>query len=382
MSTMPKANIGIVGGGIGGVATAVALHRAGIDATVYERAPQLREVGAGMMLWPNATRVLRGFGLLGDVLARSGSSTHFLVRASSGAVLMNIALGKLDAPAICMRRSDLLTVLLAALPPGCVRLGHELNKLEQSRDKVRISFADGLVAEHDAVIGADGIRSRVRSELFGHSDPIYRGYTVWRGVVRYHGGAILPGANSETWGAGKRFGILNTGQGKFTWYAAVNVPPHHLDAPAGRKRELQKAFLSWHQPIADLIAATNDDEIMKNGAYDLVPLRRWGQGRVTLLGDAAHPCTPNLGQGGCMALEDAAVLAKCFDQETPPEVALRRYETLRRQRTRHIQQRSRLMGEIAQWENRIVVAGRRVVTGLLPARLFAHNLRKVYAYEI
>ncbi len=251
----------------------------------------------------------------------------------------------------------------------------------QSLPCIWISFECGLVEEHDAVIGADGIRSRVRSELFGHSDPIYRGYTVWRGVVRYDGGAILPGANSETWGAGKRFGILNVGEGKFTWYATVNVPPDHLDGPGGRKRELQEAFLGWHEPIADLIAATNDDEIMKNGAYDLVPSRCWGEGLVTLLGDAAHPCTPNLGQGGCMALEDAAVLAKCFDQETPPEVALRRYETLRRQRTRHIQQRSRLMGEIGQWENRIFVAGRRVVMGLLPARLFEHNLRRVYSYE-
>jgi 2-polyprenyl-6-methoxyphenol hydroxylase-like FAD-dependent oxidoreductase len=382
ISSMPKTNIGIVGGGIGGVAAAVALHQAGIDATVYERSPQLREVGAGMMLWPNATRVLRGLGLLEDVLARSGSSTHFLVRASSGAVLMNIALGKLDVPALCMRRSDLLTVLLGTLPPGSIRLGHKLDKLEQSKEKVRLSFAGGLVAEHDAVIGADGIRSRVRAELFGPSDPIYRGYAVWRGVAPYDGHAIFPGANSETWGAGKRFGILNTGPAMFTWYAAVNVPPHHPDGRVGRQRELQEAFVGWHEPIADLIGATNDDQIMKNGAYDLVPLRRWGERRVTLLGDAAHPCTPNLGQGGCMALEDAAVLAKCFALETEPEFALRRYETLRRTRTRHIQQRSRLMGEIAQWENRIVVAGRRVVTGLLPAGLFEHNLRRVYSYEI
>jgi 2-polyprenyl-6-methoxyphenol hydroxylase-like FAD-dependent oxidoreductase len=253
--------------------------------------------------------------------------------------------------------------------------------LEQSRNKVSISFEGGLVEEHDAVIGADGIRSRVRSELFGHSEPIYRGYTVWRGVARYDGGAILPGANSETWGAGKRFGILDVGQGKFTWYATVNVPPGHFDAPRGRKRELQAAFQGWHEPIADLIALTDNDKIMKNGAYDLSSLRRWGQGLVTLLGDAAHPCTPNLGQGGCLALEDAAVLAKCFDQVTSPDVALRRYELLRRRRTRHIQQRSRLMGEIGQWENRIFVAGRRLVTGLLPARLFEHNLRRVYSYE-
>jgi 2-polyprenyl-6-methoxyphenol hydroxylase-like FAD-dependent oxidoreductase len=379
---MAEANIGIVGGGIGGIAAALALHQAGINATVYERAPRLREVGAGMMLWPNATRVLRSFGLLEDVLAHSGSSTHFLVRTSSGLVLMNIALGKFDVPAVCMRRSDLLAVLLAALPQGSIRLGHTLNKLEQSRDKVKISFDDGVVAEHDAVIGADGIRSRVRTELFGNSDPIYRGYTVWRGVARYDGSAIVSGANSETWGAGKRFGILNTGPGKFTWYAAVNVPPDHLDAPGGRKHELQEAFRGWHEPILDLISATNDDEIMKSRAYDLLPLRHWGAGRVTLLGDAAHPCTPNLGQGGGMALEDAAVLAKCFKRETLLEVGFRRYEALRRQRTRHIQQRSRLMGDIAQWENRIVVAGRRVVTGLLPAKLFEHNLRRVYSYDI
>ena len=335
-----------------------------------------------MMLWPNATRVLRNLGLLEDVLAHSGSSTHFHVQASNGAVLMNIALGEFDVPAICMRRSDLLSVLLAKLKPGSIRLGQTLARLEQSSDQARISFQSGLAAEHDAVIGADGIRSRVRSELFGHSDPIYRGYMVWRGVANYDGGAIMPGANSETWGAGKRFGILNTGKSKFTWYAAVNVPSNNPDGPGGRKRDLLEAFTGWHEPIRDLIAATSDHEIMKNGAYDLVPLRRWGAGRVTLLGDAAHPCTPNLGQGGGMALEDAAVLAKCLSRETDLMAALRHYEDLRRHRTRHIQQRSRLMGEIAQWENRIVVAGRRAVTGLLPARWFEYNLRRVYSYEV
>lgn len=382
ISTSLEPSIGIVGGGIGGVATALALRQVGIDAVVYEKAQQLGEVGAGMMLWPNATRVLRGLGLLPDVLARSGSSTHFLVRATSGTVLMNIALGEFDVPAICMRRSDLLTLLLSALPAQNIRLGHTLSKLEQSSDEVSITFECGLVAKHDAVIGADGIRSRVRSQLFGRSEPIYRGYTVWRGVAPYDGDAISPGSNSETWGIGKRFGILKVGPDKFTWYAAANVPPNHVDAAIGRKRELLEAFSGWHEPIADLIEATEDNEIRKNGAYDVAPLRRWGEGRVTLLGDAAHACTPNLGQGGGMALEDAAVLAKCFARETSPVVALRRYENLRRQRTRHIQHRSRLMGEIGQWESRLFVTGRRVVTGLLPARLFEHNLRRVYSYEI
>jgi 2-polyprenyl-6-methoxyphenol hydroxylase-like FAD-dependent oxidoreductase len=377
----PARSIAIIGGGIGGVAAAVALRQAGIEATVYERAPQMREVGAGMMLWPNATRVLREMGLLEDVMTRAGASSHFLVRASDGKVLMNIALGRFDVPAICVRRADLLSVLLSALQPKQVRLGHEFHHLEQSSDQVRIHFADGTVKEHDAVIGADGIRSRVRRELFGAADPIYRGYSIWRGVARYEGSAIGAGTNSETWGVGKRFGILDIGQGKFTWYATLNVAAHHADAPGGRKREIEPAFAGWHEPIANLIAATNESEILKNGVYDNAPVRRWGEGRVTLLGDAAHSCTPNLGQGGCMALEDALVLAKCVAKQNSIEPALRRYESLRYSRTRHIQQRSLLMGHVGQWENRLIVGGRKVVTKLLPARLFEHNLRKVYSYE-
>ena len=375
-------NIGIIGGGIGGVAAAVALRQLGIEATIYERTPALREAGAGMMLWPNATRVLRELNLLEAVQSRSGPNEQFLVRTSQGRTLMNIALGEFDVPAVCIRRADLLAVLCAAVPGGCIRLGCDLDSLKQDRGKVRVRFKNGFEAAHDAVIGADGIRSRVRSLLLGEVPPVYRGYMIWRGLARYDGRAIPQGSNSETWGAGQRFGILNTGHGRFTWYAAVNGPEDGIDAPRGWKRELCEMFRHWHQPIGDLLDGTEHAEILKNPAYDLVPLRRWGSGRVTLLGDAAHPCTPNLGQGGCMALEDALVLAKCLARLSNTEAALRRYEALRMPRTRHIQQRSRLMGRIGQCENLLVVAGRHLVTSLLPSTLFQYNLRRVYSYEI
>ena len=378
---MSVVNIGIIGGGIGGVAAAVALHQVGIDAVVYERAPVLREAGVGMMLWPNATRVLRDLGLLDQLVARSGPNTHFLVRARDGGVLMNIALGQFDVPALCARRADLLAVLIDALPPERIRLGSAFHHLEQIGDKVRIYLADGVVKEHDVVVGADGIRSRVRSELFGASDPIYRGYTVWRGMASYEGYAGKTGDNSETWGAGHRFGILNTGHARFTWYATANVPSNHPDASCGRKYELLQMFAGWHSPIPELIEATDDASFLKNGAYDLAPLRRWGDRRVTLLGDAAHPCTPNLGQGGGLALEDALVLAKCLERRTSLEEALRTYESLRRRRTAHIQQRARLMGRVGQWQSRVFVTARQAVTSVLPARLFEHNLRRVYSYQ-
>ena len=378
---MGAESIGIVGGGIGGVATAVALHQFGFNAVVYERSARLHEVGAGMMLWPNATRVLQELGLLEDVLARSGRNTNFLVRTSSGEILMNIALGKFDVPAVCMRRADLLSVLLTALPQECLRLGCELQRLKQQRNKVRLYFKDGRMEEHDAVVGADGIRSQVRSELFGISDSIYRGYMVWRGLARYEGAAITPGFNSESWGTGKRFGILNTGHRRFTWYATANEPSHHVDAHCGRKTELQKLFAGWHEPIADFLETTDEGEILKNGARDCAPLQQWGIGMVTLLGDAAHPCTPNLGQGGCMALEDALVLAKCVERETFLQGALRRYESLRFHRTKHIQQRSLLIGHIGQWQNGLFVTGREMVTRMLPAKLIERNLRRVYSYR-
>jgi 2-polyprenyl-6-methoxyphenol hydroxylase-like FAD-dependent oxidoreductase len=376
---LDKLNIGIIGGGIGGVAAAVALHRAGIDATVYERASELREVGAGMMLWPNATRVLKELGLLEKIAALSGPSRHFLVRASAGMILMDIGLGRFDVPALCTRRCDLLDALLSALP-GRVCLGHDFAYFEPREHCVRVHFKGGAAsAEHDFIIGADGIRSCVRSQLLGVHEPIYRGYTVWRGLARLKG-SVPTGSNSETWGRGKRFGILNTGGDRFTWYATANTDSRHIDSSEGRQGELLRMFAGWHEPVEGLIAATDEDAILKNGAYDLAPLKRWGQGRVMLLGDAAHPCTPNLGLGGCMALEDALVLAKSFCKEPTPELALRRYESLRRRRTRHVQQRSLLMGHIGQWENRLMASGRRMVTSMLPATMFERNLRRVYSY--
>ncbi len=377
----PKLNIGIIGGGIGGVAAAVALQRAGIDATVYEEGlPELREAGAGMMLWPNATRVLKELGLLATVAASSGPNRNFLVRSSAGAILMDIDLGRFEVPALCTRRSDLLDALLSALP-GRVCLGHDLAHFEPREHCVRVHFNGGAAcAEHNFVIGADGIRSRVRSQLLGVHEPVYRGYTVWRGLARIEG-ALPTGSNSETWGRGQRFGILNTGGDRFTWYATANTGSGHVDSSQGRQSELLRMFAGWHDPVETLSSRRRTGmNILKNGAHDLAPLKRWGQGRIMLLGDAAHPCTPNLGLGGCMALEDALVLAKSFCREPTPESALRRYELLRRRRTRHVQQRSLLMGNIGQWENRVMAGGRRVVTSMLPAKLFERNLRRVYSY--
>jgi 2-polyprenyl-6-methoxyphenol hydroxylase-like FAD-dependent oxidoreductase len=173
-------SIGIIGGGIGGVAAAAAFDKFGVHVTVYERAPRLQESGAGMMLRPNATRVLKNLGLLDDIAARSGTTHHFRVRANCGQVLVDIPLGDFHVPALCTRRADLLASLQSAVSAERILYGRDFTYLETKKSKIRVHFADGSVAEHDAVVGADGIRSRVRGQLFGIVEPRYRGYTRLR----------------------------------------------------------------------------------------------------------------------------------------------------------------------------------------------------------
>ena len=381
---MPRGapDVAMVGGGIGGIAAALALHRRDIAVTVYEQAETMREAGSGLMLWPNGSRVMRELGLLEAVLACSGASTRFAIRDAGGAVLRNIPLGRFDAPALCIRRADLLAVLLAAFPADRIRLNHRLTRLRAETEGVRLEFGSGASAIHGAVIGADGLRSQVRTALFGEIAPVYRGYTIWRGVAPYDGTGIERGCNSETWGPGQRFGVLDTGGGRFTWYATANLPAGTPDRPAGRKAELLARFNRWHAPIAQVIEQTPETAILKNGAYDLPVLRRWGRGRVSLLGDAAHPCTPNLGQGGCMALEDALALAQCLTEDAPIESSLRKYEALRRTRTRRVQQRSRLLGSLGQWEDDILVAARRWLTRTIPTSCLERALSEIYAFRV
>ena len=377
---MAKISVGIIGGGIGGISAAVALRHCGIKAVVYERAGKLREFGAGMMLWANASRVLNELGLLNKVIAVSGQTNNFYVRKSSGEILLKIATGDFDVPSVCVPRADLLSILVSVIPPEQIKTGHEFNHLTQTADKVRVEFTNGAAAEHDILIGADGVYSRIRKEIFGFRQPIYRGYMVWRGIGYYAGSEMPPDSSSETWGKGRRFGILNTGNKSLTWYATANIPADHRDSGSGRKAELLEMFAGWHLPINELINSTPDEIIMKNGALDHTSTRNWVVGRIALLGDAAHACTPNLGQGGGMAIEDALVLAKCLQTETSVGTALHLYEKRRISRTRHIQQRARMIGKIGQWENSVFVAGREIAANLLPAKIFEFNLRRTYSY--
>src|SRR5690242_2085707 len=288
--------IAIIGGGIGGLTAALALRQAGFQPEIFEQAPVLLDVGAAIALWPNAMRILDRLQLTGNIVAHAGTMDEIRWLDQNGHLINRVRIKQNSAPAVALHRADLQHILQHALPQASLHLGHTLIDQQQSGDHIVAKFANGDSHEADFLIGADGIHSRVRAQFIDDGNPIYRGYTVWRGISPRIPSAIPPATAIELHGRGQRFGIGPVGLGRTGWWATVN-DDHSTDA-------LCELFADWYGPVRELIEATPRSSILKTAALDRPPSRKWGTGRMTLLGDAIHPPTPNLGQGGCLAMED------------------------------------------------------------------------------
>jgi 2-polyprenyl-6-methoxyphenol hydroxylase-like FAD-dependent oxidoreductase len=277
-----------------------------------------------------------------------------------------------------MHRADLLAVLASHVSPQQQHLDHECIGFVQDAAGVTARFTNGEVVRGDVLIGADGLRSVVRAQLFGDAPARYAGYTAWRAVVRFDHPGIVP---CESWGRGRRFGIVPMGDGRVYWYATQNAAEGGRDSVGQAKQNLAQLFRGWHDPVEALIESTGDSAILRNDIYDREPLPRWSENRVTLLGDAAHPMTPNLGQGGCQAIEDAVVLAACLARSDHVDSGLRDYQDRRIPRTSGIVLQSRRIGEMAQWENPLLCFMRNVTVRAVPSRMKARQIASVAIYE-
>jgi 2-polyprenyl-6-methoxyphenol hydroxylase-like FAD-dependent oxidoreductase len=371
----------IIGGGIGGLAAALALRREGFEPAVYERAPALLEVGAAIAVWPNAFRVLERLGLGETLHARAGRIRRARWLGRAGREYNQFTFPETGAPAVALHRADLQGALLRELPKESVQLGKSFVSFEVEREEVRARFEDGTEAACDVLVGADGLHSRVRAQLLGEGAPVYRGYTVWRGVARLEHAALHAGTASEIYGEGRRFGIGPVGLGRTGWWATANEPEAVSESAAEHAQKLLRLFEGWCAPVCELIEATPSETILRNAAYDRPAAARWGEGRVTLLGDAVHPMTPNLGQGGCVAVEDAAVLARCLGKYVDAQTALRIYESRRRARAERIARYSRLYGAFGQTEGRAATALRARLLSSVPEALGRRLLSFVFDYD-
>jgi 2-polyprenyl-6-methoxyphenol hydroxylase-like FAD-dependent oxidoreductase len=360
----------IIGGGIGGLCTATALRRSGIEAVVYERAEGFGAVGAGLTLWANAIRALRRLGLAEAVVAEGARVGPAAILDWRGKALSRSETGELERlfgdPTIAIHRARLHRILLSALPADAVHAGETCTGFEQDASGVTVRFQSGRADRAELLVGADGIHSVIRQQLFPAGKLRYAGYTAWRGVVTADDEVAL-GSTSESWGGGARFGIVPISRSEIYWFATANTPEGIKLRTTVQKAHLLERFRGWHAPVEKLLAATPSEAILHNDIYDLEPMPGWSRGRVTLLGDAAHPTTPNLGQGACQAIESSIALARWLKESVTHEEALRRYETERRPRTAWITEQSWKFGQMAQLENRVACALRNLMVRLTPA---------------
>ena len=379
---MAISRVAIAGAGIGGLTLAAALGRRGVDVTVLEREAELKPAGAGLALGPNAINALRDVGLADAVTAAGVAIGRSAILDANGRALgseIDVAeLGRqTGAPIVALHRARLHDVLLntvGAIGRASVRTSSRVVRYENRDDRIEITCQGGQHVEADLLVGADGLYSAVRTQLVGTDAPLYSGYTSWRGVTPA-GSVVAPPRMSESWGRGQRFGIVDIGFGEIYWFAVANAPAGGTDVDV--KRELLERFARWHAPIAAVIEATPAARILRTDISDRAPIDRWHDGRVVLLGDAAHPMTPNLGQGAGQAIEDAIVLDRCLSEEKTLGAALTRYERQRVARANGIVLASRRLGAMAQWQDPIAVWFRDSLMRLMPPSLALAQAQKL-----
>jgi 2-polyprenyl-6-methoxyphenol hydroxylase-like FAD-dependent oxidoreductase len=286
-----------------------------------------------------------------------------------------------DFPALSLHRADLQFLFLEEVSANCIRLGCEIRGFRQGTDSVDVALASGETLSADALIGADGLRSAVRDGRFGVKPPEYSGYVGWRGVSPWIPPQYAGEHLTESWAEGKRFGISPMGNGRCYWYATATRPAGGVSCREDCHAELQQLFGHWHAPISALIDSTPVENILLSDIYDRPAQHPWTDGVVTLLGDAAHPMTPNLGQGACFALEDACVLARCVDHSRELSHAFKQYEDARRSRTDAVQRRSRWLGKLIQFESPPATALRDFMLLSTPDRMADFSMRGLFSFK-
>jgi 2-polyprenyl-6-methoxyphenol hydroxylase-like FAD-dependent oxidoreductase len=369
----------VVGGGIGGLSTARALQQTGWTVALYEQAPQFRPVGAGIGIAPNAVKALRWLGL--DAPLRTGGVRQdgMQIRLVSGRQIAHLPGAEIERrfgdPFVALHRAELHRILVDSLRGVTLHTGHRATHIVSGDDDASVTFETSTgqhIAKADLVVAADGVHSELRAAVFpDYAGPRYAGYTVWRGTVPADRATTIevPPVLSETWGRAARYGIAVIGTtGQVYWFACESRPEgatlrHDL-------AEVARRFAQWHPPISQLMAATPPETLLRHDVYYLdTPLPSFVRGRVAFLGDAAHAVTPDIGQGACLAIEDAVVLAAALNHDDITG-ALFEYDRARRPRTQSLAKTSGKLAHLLQLNNPAAIRARDTITRALPTPLF------------
>jgi 2-polyprenyl-6-methoxyphenol hydroxylase-like FAD-dependent oxidoreductase len=376
----------VIGGGIGGLTTAIGLRRVGLEVAVFERMPRLTEVGSGLTLWINAMRALRRLGIADAIGARGGRVDEIENRMADGSSLKTLPVGELarkhGQDSFGLHRAELQQGLAAELPDGTVRLASQCTGYRQDRDGVTSTFADGSEMRSEILIGADGIGSVIRKGMLGDQPPRYAGYTCWRSATAFDHPDTQPHTYIQVYGKGANFGVFPVGNGVWSWYGTgMAEPTTNMSRGPDIAKEAIAQFRDWWGPVPAVIEATPPEDVVRQDIYDRKPVDVYVDGRVALIGDAAHPTTPALGQGGCMAIEDGVAIARELSLRADIPIALRRYNEARRERTSYIVNQARLQGALYHGANAPVALARKLVLNG-PVSVAMRIVDKLMGYEV
>lgn len=375
----------IIGGGIGGLTTAIALRQRGLHVRVYENAPVLQPPGAGILLAANAMQVLRTLGLEDEILAQGKLLRQFSILSQTGGVLAQTDSLRVSRQYgndnFAIHRADLHRVLLARLGHDGVYPGKRCTGFTQTARGVQVRFDDGTQATGDYLVAADGIHSVIRRQLLPESAPRYAGYTCWRTVIDGWPAGFDGERATETWGHRGRVGLVPLTDNRIYLFACKKAPARSEQMRGYTAARLLELFSDYHAPVPEVLAAAARHPLLWNDIMDLAPLRQFAFGRVVLTGDAAHATTPNMGQGACQAIEDALVLANCLRKYPDGEVAFKVFEQKRLARTGEIIRTSRQIGQVAQVENKFLATLRNAAMRWVPESVNEKRLEFLYKPE-
>ncbi|WP_193180953.1 FAD-dependent monooxygenase [Nisaea sediminum] len=364
----------IIGSGVGGLSAAIALSRIGVACEIFERGTEIGRGGTGLTLWPNALRALEKLGITRNVTRHADPLQRGEIFTSKGLPLTSVDLSEISRrsgmPLICLRRSDLYGALLDALPDVPIHTGKRCVSWREHADGITAQFEDGSTATGDFLVAADGIRSRLRHIMLGEDPLRYVGWMTWRGVADLPPGTFPSGLYREFFGRGSRFGIFAIRADRVYWYGTLSTEAdERAPVDPSHRPEALAHFRDWPEPAATVIASTEDANLVRTGVYDTEPLPRWAKGRMAVLGDAAHPMTPDLGQGACQAIEDALALADSVVEGGAVPDILQRYEARGLARTQGLVARSRRVGKMRQWRHPLLTALRAATMRAIPPKL-------------
>ena len=367
-------SITIIGAGIGGLTAALALKQKGFNSTIYESAPEINPVGAGIIMANNAMQIFQKLGIRQEI-ETAGHVISFLKITNE--ILQPISIldlsrykARYGVYNVAIHRADLQEILAEAVGEDHIRLAKRLVKIEEKKT-FTLTFDDNTNLESRIVIGADGIHSTIRKQLFEPSEIRDSGQICWRGVLetplaeKYQHEAI------ETWGKGKRFGFVKISHNQLYWFAVINAG---LNTGVG----LADLFKEFHPDILEMINRTSAKDIFQSNIIDLKPISKWHRRNLCLLGDAAHATTPNLGQGACQAVEDAYALGQLLSSGKSVENAFADYEKIRIKKANCIVNTSYKLGKLAHIENGFIIWLRNHLMGVFSRAASAKQLKRVF----